>query len=98
MIVFSFVMLAEGLFFERFYRMSKIHAIEENMNHFAEQYKQVDSNKDQISRLLGAFMNENDTSTSILNHQFEQTNIDPYFLELQTDKPLQFVSPRMEWR
>ena len=27
MIVFSFVMLAEGLFFERFYRMSKIHAI-----------------------------------------------------------------------
>ena len=85
MIVFSFVMLAEGLFFERFYRMSKIHAIEENMNHFAEQYKQVDSNKNQISRLLGTFMNENDASTSILNHQFEQTNIDPYFLELQTD-------------
>ena len=28
MIVFSFVMLAEGLFFERFYRMSKIHALE----------------------------------------------------------------------
>ena len=86
MIVFSFVMLAEGLFFERFYRMSKIQAIEENMNHFAEQYKQVDSNKHQISRLLGTFMNENDTSTSILNHQFEQTNIDPYFLELQTDR------------
>ena len=86
MIVFSFVMLAEGLFFERFYRMSKIHAIEENMNHFAEQYKQVDSNKHQISRLLGEFMNENDTSTSILNSQFEQTNIDPYFLELQTDR------------
>ena len=35
LIVFSFVMLAEGLFFERFYRMSKIHALEQNMNHFA---------------------------------------------------------------
>ncbi|WP_381427844.1 sensor histidine kinase [Sporosarcina thermotolerans] len=85
MIVFSFVMFAEGLFFERFYRMSKIHTIEENMNHFAEQYKQVDSNKNQISSLLGTFMNENDASTSILNNQFEQINIDPYFLELQTD-------------
>ena len=55
------------------------------MNHFADQYKQVESNKQQISRLLGAFMNDNDTSTSILNHQFERTSINPYFLELQTD-------------
>jgi len=85
LIVFSLVMLAEGLFFERFYRMSKINGLERNMKQFAVQYKQAESNKQQVSRLLGAFMNANDTSTSILNSHFEQTNINPYFLELQTD-------------
>jgi len=84
MLVFSLVMLAEGLFFERFYRMSKINAIEQNMNHFDDQYKRVGSDNHQISRLLGAFMNDNDTSTSILNHRFERISINPYFLELQT--------------
>lgn len=84
MIVFSIVMIVEGLFFERFYRMSKINAIEQNMSRFEDQYKRVESDKHQISRLLGAFMNDNDTSTSILNHRFERTSINPYFLELQT--------------
>ncbi|WP_255367980.1 HAMP domain-containing sensor histidine kinase [Psychrobacillus sp. OK032] len=85
LIVFSLVMVAEGLFFERFYRMSKIHALERNMNHFEDKYKLVESNKRQISRLLGSFMNDNDTSTSILNERFERISINPYFLELQTD-------------
>ncbi|WP_231885742.1 sensor histidine kinase [Sporosarcina psychrophila] len=86
MIVFSIVMIAEGLFFERFYRMSKIHALEQNMSHFEDQYEQVGSSNQQVSRLLGAFMNDNDTSTSILNHRFERISINPYFLELQTDR------------
>ena len=86
MTVFSLVMLAEGLFFERFYRMSKIHALEQNMSHFEDQYEQVGSNNQQVSRLLGAFMNDNDTSTSILNHRFERISINPYFLEMQTDR------------
>lgn len=85
LIVFSIVMIAEGLFFERFYRMSKIHALEQNMSHFEDEYDQIGSNKNQISRLLGAFMNDNDTSTSILNHRFERISINPYFLELQAD-------------
>ena len=86
LIVFSLVLLAEGLFFERFYRMSKIHALERNMNQFADQFKQAESNEQQVSRLLGTFMNHNDTSTSILNNQFERTIINPYFLELQADR------------
>lgn len=98
MTVFSLVMLAEGLFFERFYRMSKIHALEQNMSHFEDQYEQVGSNNQQVSRLLGAFMNDNDTSTSILNHRFERISINPYFLELQTDRQaIPFVCPRMVW-
>ncbi|QEY20799.1 HAMP domain-containing protein [Psychrobacillus sp. AK 1817] len=85
LIVFSFVMIAEGLFFERFYRMSKIHTLEQNMSHFEEQYEQVVPDSQKISRLLGAFMNENDTSTSLLNQSFEQIIFNPYFLELQTN-------------
>lgn len=85
LIVFTLVMLAEGLFFERYYRTSKIHALERNMNQFAEQFIQAQSNEQQVSRLLGAFMNHNDTSTSILNNRFERININPYFLQLQAD-------------
>ncbi|MBW7455225.1 HAMP domain-containing protein [Paenibacillus sepulcri] len=83
LIVFSLVMLAEGLFFERFYRSSKIHALERNMNQFAVQFEQAEAGGQQVSRLLGAFMNHNDTSTAILNDRFERTAINPYFLKLQ---------------
>lgn len=85
LIFFSLVILAEGLFFDRFYRSSKINTIERNMIQFTEQYKQVESSKQQVSKLLGAFMNDNDTSTSILNNRFERTPVNPYYIKLQTD-------------
>jgi two-component system sensor histidine kinase VanS len=83
LLVFSLLLLAQGMFFERFYRMSKINDLEKSMNQFVQQYKQAKSSEQQVSRLLGAFMNEHDTSTAILNSRFERTSIDPYFLELE---------------
>ncbi|MCQ6563549.1 sensor histidine kinase [Paenibacillus mendelii] len=83
LLVFSLVMLAEGLFFERFYRTSKIHALERNMNQFAEQFKSAEADEQETSRLLGAFMNHNDANTSILNKRFDRITVHPYFLELQ---------------
>ncbi len=83
LLVFSLVMLAEGLFFERFYRSSKINTLERNMNQFTEQFKQTESSEQ--SRLLGSFMNHNDTSTAILNNRFERTPINPYFVKLQSE-------------
>ncbi|BBI36476.1 sensor histidine kinase [Cohnella abietis] len=88
LIVFSLVMLAEGLFFERFYRTSKIHDIDRNMNQFVKQFKQEEFNQKHLSRLLGTFMNQNDASTSILNNRFERTNINPYYLELRVDSKI----------
>jgi len=85
LIVFSFVMLAEGLFFERFYRSSQIRSLERNMNSFTEQFKQAESGGQQASRLLGAFMNDNDATISILNKQFQRIPVNPYYLELQTE-------------
>ncbi|WP_042167043.1 sensor histidine kinase [Paenibacillus gorillae] len=85
LIVFSIVMLAEGIFFERFYRSSKIHALERNMNHFAEQFKQADADKQRIPFQLGTFMNQNDASIAILNSHFERMVIAPYYLLLQVD-------------
>lgn len=83
LLVFSLLLLAQGMFFERFYRMSKISDLEKSMNQFVQQYKQAKSSEQQVSRLLGGFMNEHDTSTAILNSRFERTSIDPYFLELE---------------
>ena len=85
LIVFSLVLLAEGLFFERFYKMSKINALERNMNQFADQFKQAEPDGKEVARLLGTFMNHNDSSTAILDNQFERTMLNAYFLELQAN-------------
>lgn len=85
LIMFTLAMLAEGIFFERFYRSSKIHVLERNMQTFAEQLQQSGQDRLQISRLLGSFMNQNDASAAILNEQFARLTINPYFLKLQTD-------------
>ncbi|WP_053373952.1 sensor histidine kinase [Paenibacillus sp. FJAT-27812] len=83
LLVFTILLLAQGLFFERFYRMSKINVLEKSMNKFARQYKEAQSSERQVSRLLGVFMNEHDTSTDILNSRFERTSTHPYYLELE---------------
>ncbi|MDQ0113326.1 sensor histidine kinase [Paenibacillus harenae] len=85
LIVFSLVMLAEGLFFERFYRISKIHALERNMNEFADRFGYTEPDKRLVSPLLGAFMNQNDASIAVLNGRFERETLNPYYLELQTE-------------
>lgn len=85
LIVFSLVMLAEGLFFERFYRISKIHALERNMNEFADRFGNTEPDKRLVSPLLGSFMNQNDASIAVLNGRFERESLNPYYLELQTD-------------
>ncbi|MEC0255212.1 sensor histidine kinase [Paenibacillus lautus] len=85
LIVFSLVMVAEGLFFERFYRTSKIHALERNMKQFALQLKELEAGERQTARLLGHFMNENDASIAMLNERFARLHINPYVLELQAE-------------
>ncbi|MCM3628368.1 cell wall metabolism sensor histidine kinase WalK [Paenibacillus glycanilyticus] len=82
--IFSLVMLAEGLFFERFYRMSRVDELESAMSRFAEQYNEVSGNERELSSLLGSFMNKNDTSTAVLNKSFTRANINPYYVKLQS--------------
>ncbi|MDF2715953.1 MAG: two-component sensor histidine kinase, partial [Paenibacillus sp.] len=81
---FSIVMIAQGLFFERFYRSAKISELERNMNRFADQFNEP-SGGGRVSRLLGTFMNENNASTAILNRHFRRIAVNPYFLELRTE-------------
>ncbi|MGO4548222.1 sensor histidine kinase [Paenibacillus sp. 2TAB23] len=82
-VVFSLLVLTAGLFFEHFYRSSKIHVLERNMKQFASQLGPEGSGSKQVSKLLGAFMNDNDASTSILNSRLERIAIEPYFFQLQ---------------
>lgn len=96
LIVFSLVMVAEGLFFERFYRTSKIHGLERNMNQFALQLKETEAGERQTARLLGQFMNENDASISMLNERFARLHINPYFLEMQVDDKMITIPLPME--
>lgn len=91
--IFSLVMFAEGQFFDHFYRSSKIKAMEHNSNQLLEKLVK-ESNADLSSRQIGEFMNQNDTSISILNSSFERIRINPYFMEIETkDKIVKIVIP-----
>ena len=84
LIIFSLALAAEALFFEKFYRATKIGTMEKQMNAFAEQYAQTKSDDKRLSRLLGEFMNKHDAITALLNDKFSQMSIQPYFLELES--------------
>ncbi|WP_139992891.1 sensor histidine kinase [Paenibacillus paridis] len=84
-VVFTLVMLAEGLFFERFYRASKIDQLESSVVQFGHEYAATPAGGIDESRLLGHFMNHHDASISIVNHQFERVSVDPYFIQLLQD-------------
>lgn len=84
-VVFTLVMLAEGLFFERFYRASKIDQLESSVVQFGREYAATPAGGIDESRLLGHFMNHHDASISIVNHQFERVSVDPYFIQLLQD-------------
>ncbi|CAM4493595.1 signal transduction histidine kinase [Paenibacillus endophyticus] len=95
-VVFSLLVITAGLFFEHFYRSSKIHVLERNMKQFASQLGPEGSGSKQVSKLLGAFMNDNDASTSILNSRLERIAIEPYFFQLQVGNKTVTVRIPME--
>ncbi|MDG0793622.1 hypothetical protein OMP38_24425 [Cohnella ginsengisoli] len=86
LLLFVLLLLAEGLFFERFYRASKDHAIERSMTAFGDAYRQAEQTKaGSGSRLLGEFMNRSDASLAMLNDRFQLISVNPYFLELRAE-------------
>jgi len=93
LLVFTVVMVAEGLFFERFYRTSKLHTLESHMSELASRMEQNTAengngqnalNEQQLSRLLGGFMNNNDASAAFLDRDLQRIAVDPYFIELKS--------------
>ncbi|MGG6313137.1 sensor histidine kinase [Paenibacillus macerans] len=83
LLAFSIVMAAEGLFFERFYRGTKIDRLAGSMESFAEEYGQDPADEKRVSRLLGEFMNRQDASTALLNRQYGQIGFEPYYVDLR---------------
>lgn len=84
LLIFTLVTVAEGLFFERFYQMSRIHELESSMNRFTDQYNEVKGKERELSNLLGTFMNQNDTSSAVLNKTFNKVNLNPYYINLRS--------------
>ncbi|REK71184.1 sensor histidine kinase [Paenibacillus paeoniae] len=96
LVVFLVVMLAEGLFFEKFYRSTKMHKLEQSIEQFADRYTEEQPKGRELSKLLGTFMNDQNASFSILNDRLERLNLNPYFLEMRTEdeRKLTIVIPR----
>ncbi|MDG0812498.1 hypothetical protein [Cohnella rhizosphaerae] len=86
LLLFVLLLLAEGLFFERFYRASKNEAIERSLTAFGKAYRQAEQTKaGSGARLLGDLMNRSDASVALLNERFEFVAVNPYFLKLRAD-------------
>ncbi|MBT2292286.1 HAMP domain-containing protein [Paenibacillus albidus] len=97
LLVFSGVLVAAGVFFEHFYRVSKIEALDKSTAELARQLGLEPLNEAQFSRRLGVYMNENDSSMSILDESFARIPYNPYHLELQTGtKQISIHIPREE--
>jgi len=95
LLAFSVVMVAEGMFFERFYRETKINRLVESMRSFAKQFSEHPNDDQQVSRLLGEYMNRHDASIAILSREFVQLHYEPYYIDLQTPggKKIKVVIP-----
>ncbi|MNO20328.1 Alkaline phosphatase synthesis sensor protein PhoR [compost metagenome] len=95
LLAFLVVMAAEGLFFERFYRGTKISRLAGSMESFAAQYRKHPDDEQQVSRQLGEFMNRHDASIAILNREFTQLHYEPYYIDIRTSdgKTVKVVIP-----
>ncbi|MNW49683.1 Alkaline phosphatase synthesis sensor protein PhoR [compost metagenome] len=95
LLAFLVVMAAEGVFFERFYRGTKISRLAGSMESFAAQYRKHPDDEQQVSRQLGEFMNRHDASIAILNREFTQLHYEPYYIDIRTSdgKTVKVVIP-----
>lgn len=82
--IFALILLAQSLFFERFYQTVKTGDLEKSMLDFSGQYAVAGNDPVATARVLGRFTNENQASLAILNLDFERRSLDPYLIALRT--------------
>lgn len=82
--IFALILLAQSLFFERFYQTVKTNDLEKSMRDFGVQYAEAGNDPVAAARVLGQFTNENKASLAILNTDFERRSLDPYLITLRT--------------
>ncbi|MFD1887789.1 sensor histidine kinase [Paenibacillus wenxiniae] len=82
--IFAFILLGQGLFFEKFYRTVKVHDLEQNMHSFAKQYAEQGDNLVSSARLLGQFSNDNHAALAIYDSDLQRRSLDPYYITIQT--------------
>ncbi|WP_158523974.1 sensor histidine kinase [Paenibacillus bovis] len=84
LVFFALVMLAEGIFFERFYQNSKVNGLNQAVHEFQKQYNEVSNDSTARSRLLVQLMNDHHASAVLLDRQLRQVALDPFFITLKT--------------
>ncbi|OPA75277.1 two-component sensor histidine kinase [Paenibacillus selenitireducens] len=84
LMIFALVMLAQGLFFDRFYMDSKQRELQRHIMEFSQQYGKIARDgREEASRLLGQFMNTNNASMVILDESFQRLSMEPYYIDVE---------------
>ncbi|MGR7946769.1 sensor histidine kinase [Paenibacillus sp. M.A.Huq-81] len=81
-LLFALVAVAEGLFFERFYKMSKLNELQQSAERFEREYGAGDRTEREEAKLLGEFMNRANASIAILDDEYGSLDINPYFIDM----------------
>lgn len=82
-LLFAVVMIIESIFFEKFYRNMKLTELQSHTSAFTEGYEKVSTNHNEVSHLLGRYMNEYDASIAVLDSQFQLREYNPYYIVMQ---------------
>ncbi|WP_411350102.1 sensor histidine kinase [Paenibacillus sp. WLX2291] len=82
--IFALILLAQGLFFDKFYRTVKVHDLEQSMHTFGKQYAEQGDDPVAAARILGQFSNDNRAALAIYDTDLQRRSQDPYFITLQT--------------
>ncbi|MCR8842212.1 HAMP domain-containing histidine kinase [Paenibacillus sp. SC116] len=91
-VIIALIILAQGLFFEHYYRDFKLKELQHSMKQFSQQYDQISNDERETSKLFAHFVNQTNASMSILDPDFNQVSIiSPYFIEVQTPSKLVII-------
>ncbi|MEW4369746.1 sensor histidine kinase [Paenibacillus kandeliae] len=83
--IFALILLAQGLFFEKFYQTVKVHDLEQSMRSFGKQYAEQGEDPVASARILGQYSNENHAALAIYDSDLERRSLNPYFITIHTN-------------
>lgn len=78
------ILFGQKLFFERFYESTKIRDLTASMERYSRSLSTQPPDRTTAARYIGTIMNEHDASAAILDEQFQNLRLEPYYIDIKS--------------